>query len=114
MGFPSSPRAPPRVGAEGADYPVDWDIAAAPGPGEVQRVSGADGDEILAPVEIVGGKKQRQVQVFVGDFDFEEESRADFERLMSMQSSFRDRLKSMNIAPDVQMEYDARARKLKE
>ena len=112
-GVPTKPEPVQTIGDEDAEYPEDWDITTAPGPQEVQRVRGEEFDEILGPVEIVGRKMARQIQVFVGDFDFEEKVAEDFQRLVHMQGSFKDRLRSMIVDADVRMEYDTRAKQLK-
>ena len=77
-------------------------------------MSGIDGAEIVGPIETLGGKKHAQVQIFCGEFEFDEPSRADFERLIAKQSSFRDRLGQLKIERSLVAEYDRRAKKKSE
>ena len=110
-GVPMKPEKQAMTAAkEDKEFPVDWDVTSAPGPHEVRRVSGIDGDEIVGPVEFLRGKRVSQAQVFCGDFDFEETISADFHRLLAKQARFSDRLKMMKIDASQQAEYDRRVK----
>ena len=113
-GVPQKAHKVENIGVEDVLVPEDWTVRTVPGPHEVVMVSTLEGPDILAPIEEVGGNKYRQVQVFCGDFNFEESAKEDFHRLLESQCSFKNRMLNMKIPEGLQEEYDTRAKKKKE